>query len=233
MSAPASLPMYALPGTGPYWAALWAHFAAHLRAAGLPAPGVLHQPADLHRHWRDPRLLLSQTCARPMKLGLHAFVRPVAAFHYDLPGCGAGQYYSTLIARVDGPASGRVAYNGPDSQSGFGVLGPLGIDPTGGVCTGAHVASVRAVQRGVADIAAIDSYTWRLLGRQPGARAGLRVIAVTPPTPGTPLITGPRFDPEDLRAALARAMAEAPRALLRRLALRRALVAVDPDDYRP
>ena len=56
--------------------------------------------------------------------------------------------------------------------------------------SGSHRQSLRELQQGTADIAAIDCVSWALLQRhQPEALAGLAVIAHSPLAPGLPLIT--------------------------------------------
>jgi ABC-type phosphate/phosphonate transport system substrate-binding protein len=51
-----------------------------------------------------------------------------------------------------------------------------------------HDASMRLVAQGLADIAAIDSVTWRMSRQFDSATAGLRSIGTTEPTPGLPFI---------------------------------------------
>ena len=72
--------------------------------------------------------------------------------------------------------------------------------------TGAHAASARAVADGLADLAAIDAQTWRLLLRHAGADPAFE-IARTPPTPGLPLITALAHTPEVIANAVAQACA--------------------------
>ena len=61
----ASLPMYV--SNRDAVTQLWAAVAAQLREQGLAnTPQALTWPTDLHAHWLNPDLLLSQTCGYPL-----------------------------------------------------------------------------------------------------------------------------------------------------------------------
>jgi len=227
MRASASLPMYPQPGAKPAWMRVWSHVGARLRERGVPAPRQLSWPSDLHRVWTAPDLFLSQTCALPYIQSFHRHASVLGAFDFGLPGCPPGTYCSWIITRQGESRApgellraGRVAINGFDSQSGYGSLSCLGPLPERPLVTGSHAMSLRAVKTGQADLAAIDAVSWRFLSRLPGATFGLRVHGQTPPTPGTPLITGRRHMADPMRAALADAFATAPLAPMRWLGLR-------------
>lgn len=228
--------MYALPGVRADWARLWVYLAPALRGAGFDAPLSLTQPADLAQHWRDPRLLLSQSCFRPMSHGLAAQVQVVGAFDHGLPGAAAGEYYSVLIRRKGDPLPpdpahwGRIAINGTDSHSGFGVLEHL--EPQPAITTGSHLASLAAVRGGDADLCAIDAVTWRLARRSPSATSGLAVVGRSLPAPALPLITARRHDPGRLFEALLTGFLRAPASLKRRLGVRD-LLRVRQERYSP
>lgn len=214
MSAPiASLPMYDWPEVAAATDALWACLLDAMRARGLAAPGTLARDGA---HWRDPELALGQTCALPYIQDLHRIVTLVGAVDYGLDGCPPGFYRSALVVRADDAraapaefATARFAFNGADSQSGWGALraalGPRA--PGDGLETGAHRASIRAVATGDADIAAIDAVSWRLALAWEPAAARLRVIGWTEPTPGLPLITAGGRDPAPYAAAVAEGVA--------------------------
>jgi ABC-type phosphate/phosphonate transport system substrate-binding protein len=209
----ASLPMYdAAPAAVEAW---WRAIARALRAQGVvDVPATLDQPADLAAHWRDPRLLLSQTCGYPLVTGLLPAVQVVGAFHYAAPGCAGSAYRSELVARAgDAPAleayRGRVAaINSLDSHSGCNALRGLVAPLAGGgaffggeVITGSHRASLAALRSGAADIAAIDCVSLAGLRRhEPERLRGLRVVGSTAAAPGLPLITSASTSPADLAA---------------------------------
>jgi ABC-type phosphate/phosphonate transport system substrate-binding protein len=189
------------------WAtdALWAAIAA--RVPGAPA--VLERGRPLMGIWTDPALLLAQTCGYPLVTSLAGRVRVVATPRYRAEGCEGVFYRSAVIVRADDDAvcladlrGRRCAVNGLDSHSGMNVLraavAPLAVGERffgDVVMTGAHVASVRAVAGGGADVAAIDCVTWALLGRlRPAETRGLRVLEWTVAGPGLPLITSVQTD---------------------------------------
>ena len=223
MAPVASLPMYDLPAAR--WAtdALWSALAAALTARGIAAPGALDRRAAYQSVWREPGLLLSQTCGYPYVTALRGRVQLVATPAYRAPGCVGARYASALIVRDGDPAASlsdlrdrRVAFNSIDSQSGHNALraavAPLARDGrffAGSIATGAHRASAAAVAAGTADLCAVDCVTWALLSRhEPEAVAGLRVLGHTASAPGLPLIAGPTAPVAAIRAALAEVMAD-------------------------
>jgi len=214
----ASLPMYdADPEAVEAW---WGAIARALRAQGVAdVPASLEQPAELDAHWRDPRLLLSQTCGYPLVTSLLHGVQVVGAFRYTAPGCAGFDYRSELMARVDDAASlaafaGRTAaINSLDSHSGCNALRGLvapyarnGAFFADHLISGSHRESLAAVRSGAADIAAIDCVTLAgLRRRDPDLLRGLRVVCSTASAPGLPLVTSVATAPADL-AALRKAL---------------------------
>ena len=222
-----SWPMYDLPELG------WAHDAMseallailHGRRDfdGGVLPELREQPGDLLAFWREPMLLLSQSCGYPLVTTMRERVRIVATPCYAAEGCAGAWMRSALVVR--GPEAAETladlrhraicAINGHDSNSGMNLL-RAAVAPfaAGGkffrdvVVTGAHVASVKAVKDGEADVAAIDCVTWALLARvRPSAVAGLRVLDWTQTTPGLPLVTSNAMP--DAAVALLRAALDA------------------------
>lgn len=207
----ATLPMYDRPELRGATDALWAAIRDALRAAGGTAPDRLTRQPDLWRLWQDPTLILAQTCGLPFRARLFDRVQLVGTPDYGLPGCPAGHYNSVIIARP-GPRARRprLAINDPLSQSGWAALADWlatrEITPGAVMVTGSHAASASAVREGRADLAAIDSQTWRLLLRHADADAALE-IARTSPTPGLPLITALGQDGKRIANAVAAGIA--------------------------
>jgi len=210
---PASLPMYDVDRAAVQ--AWWQGVLRALREEGVfDAPGTLAWPDDLQAHWRDPRLLLSQTCGYPLVTTLGSRVQVVGAMAYTAPGGEGIGYRSALVAREDDGAAiedfrGRVAVvNAPDSHSGSnalrGVVAPLarGGRFFGGTrVSGSHRQSLQALQDRSADVAAIDGITLAGLRRhRPAQLAGLRVFGWTPVAPGLPLVTAAATSAPTLRA---------------------------------
>lgn len=212
----ATLPMYDWPEVADATDALWAELRSALGTAGFDAPETLARPDDPEPLWRDPNLLLGQTCGLPFALGMCGDADLVATPCHAAEGCDGPLYRSALIVRRDGPArhlaslhGRRAAINARNSYSGFATFGATiakaaGKKPCFGeiVETGGHRASVLAVAEGRADIAAIDCVAWAFARRHdPDHAAALRVLGWTGPAPGLPLITaGGR--PDDERRAL-------------------------------
>jgi ABC-type phosphate/phosphonate transport system substrate-binding protein len=69
------------------------------------------------------------------------------------------------------------------------------------------VVSATRVAEGAADLAAIDWVSWRLYRRCRPQAAHLRVLMLTDPTPGCPLIAAPGTDVGKHRHAVAAALA--------------------------
>ena len=213
----ASLPMYDLPEVRQATDSWWAGLARALGRAGVAdVPEQLTRGQELATVWQDGSLLFSQTCGYPLTHAMRDVLMPVATPVYVADGCDGADYCSVILVRDDEPATEiaelrgrRVAVNNPGSHSGYNALrrtfAPLA---KGGqffsevVETGGHPGSIAAVVEGKADLAAVDSITYRLLAsHRPESVRGLRVLARTDCAPGLPYVT--RADaPTDLLAAL-------------------------------
>ena len=219
----AALPMYDLPEVAEATDALWAGLARRLRDAGIPAvPDRLQRGADARAIWSSPDLLFAQTCGFPLMHEFDGRLTLIATPGYAVPGCEGPTYRSRIIVRADDPrtafpefAGSVAAINAEDSHSGFNILrwrvAQEGRAPFFGKVerTGAHLASLAAVQQGRADLAAIDCVTFALLERhRPRALDGIRVLEDTPAAPALPFVTAARAAPRELRI-LRRALADA------------------------
>lgn len=223
----ASLPMYDLPevcGATDSW---WSGLARHLRRAGVTGvPQRLTRDPAPDRLWRTPELLFSQTCGYPLTHALAGDVRLLCTPAYAAPGCAGARYASVLVVRADSGArsladlrGGVCAVNAVDSHSGYNVLrwmvAPLARDGTffsRVLETGGHVASLRRVGAGAADLCAVDCVTHALLARHaPAELAGTRSLGFSPGAPGLPYIVGRHVDAETrsrVRAAIDAALAD-------------------------
>jgi len=205
----ASLPMYWRKQTAPHWRAFWQEVQRHVDLPDLTPPEDLL--ADLCDHWLAPNLALSMTCSLPFRTHLKDKVAYVGTLDFGLP-CDIGHYTSTVIASEPTlTVSPRLAVNGRNSQSGWAVTQaqePFEKRPAFAeiIETGSHAGSLEAVATGTADVAYIDSVTWRLLKLYDPLVRKVQVLGVTLPTPGLPLITAKGRDPEPLRKALAQAV---------------------------
>ena len=243
----ASLPQYDLPELRQATDAWWSGIARHLRVVGLEdVPDTLTRAEDAEALWRDPRVLLTQTCGYPMMTELSDCLRPVAVPIYRCDGCRGATYSSVLVVRADSAlhrledTRGKtVAANNRNSHSGMNTLrhsvAPLSVEGqffSQVLWTGGHALSALAVAEGQADIAAIDAVTWALLSRErPALTRRLRVIGNTEYAPSLPYAM--RGDaPEGVRALVFQAL-EAATADPSLLSVRQALLidGVAPADF--
>jgi ABC-type phosphate/phosphonate transport system substrate-binding protein len=192
----ATLPMYDFPEVRPATEAFWQAIAGRLGASVS-----LSQPEDWTAGWRRPDLLFSQTCGYPFTHEFAGKLKLVATPQYAAPDCDGPFYCSILLAREPRPLTefrGKIAaFNNPDSMSGMLALklmfAPFAEDGrffARAVETGGHLASLSALQKGEADVAAIDCVTVayaRLY--HPQALAGLVEVARSPRVPGLPFVT--------------------------------------------
>ncbi|WP_225026659.1 phosphate/phosphite/phosphonate ABC transporter substrate-binding protein [Xinfangfangia pollutisoli] len=216
----ASLGMY---DSGPARAAndrLWALARQELAHRGIEAPqGLTRGEGAYWPAWTAEDLVLSQTCGFPYRARLHGQVTLIGAPDHGLRDCPRGQYRSVLVARKDDPradfadfATAPFAFNDDLSQSGWAApanwAAEQGFALTPRLRTGGHRASAAAVAEGRADLAALDAVTWAMM-QEDGDPAvpGLKIVALTPPTPALPYIAGPGADGPAIFAALDAAIA--------------------------
>lgn len=228
---------------------IWIGLASALRRRGFDAPDRLDRGRPEGEIWRDPDLLIAQTCGYPFVTELAGRVRLVATPVYDVDGCSGPLYCSHIVVRKDeaaetlGAMAGRtVAINNMSSQSGFAALHAAIVNPDeakpffGAMeLSGSHLNSMRAVAGRTADIAAIDAVCWALARRyRPDIAARLKSIATTAMTPGLPLVTtAKRCDTELalIRDALADCLADQTTEGARRNLFISGLKILRPQDY--
>lgn len=210
----AALQMYDWPevreATDLWWKAIADCLGADIR---------LSRPDQFTAPWFRDDLLFAQTCGYPFTHALRGAVRLVATPHYAADGCAGPNYRSIVMAREAKPLAAfrnaAAAVNTPDSMSGmlalklvFAPLAEQGRFFARAVETGGHLASLAAVQSGVADVCAIDCVCVEMARRyRPQALVGLVEIARSPLVPGLPFITR-AGDPAKIRAALRQAFAD-------------------------
>lgn len=238
---PAALAMYDLPEIQAANDVLWSAIALRLTAADLErVPPGLTRAHDPDAVWSNPDLLLSQTCGYPLMTWLGNKVQIVATPGYDVEGCDGPHHRSALVVRKNSATAGladlrgrRCALNDHASNSGMNLLrdaiAPLAAGQrffSDVVVTGSHEASIEAIVRGEADLAAIDCVTLHHLREfRPDLTRAIHILGWTRSAPGLPLITGETTTPAELnalRAALADALLDqAVRPALRMLRIKR------------
>ena len=238
--------MYSIgPATRLAWREL---FAALAGRAGVELDVIDHlPPAPLEELWRRPDLGAVFMCGLPFALASPGGPVPLAAPVPRGPEFeDASVYWSELVVRkasafqrLEDTFGGRLALTVRDSQSGSAALLKLlmnspGPQPRYGEVIAPQLtplAAANAVAAGGADLAAIDAYAWRLMGRFcPEVTDALRVIGRTPGTP-MPLLVASAAGFEPLQAALLGAHQDSGTlALMERLLLAR-FVAPDAQAY--
>jgi ABC-type phosphate/phosphonate transport system substrate-binding protein len=202
MSSTAFLPMYAVRGAQHHADMLWNCLRDSIRNSGIEAPDQVAQFAQRLDGWLHPDLILGQTCGLPYITRLCNSVELVGTPDYGVEGCPPGFYHSTLVVsstdnrtHLSEFAGCTLAINGKDSQSGYAAImfasapyAQRGYFFQRAIHTGSHGASMQLVAKSFADIAAIDSVTWRMSRRFDRDSANLKSIGTTEPTPGLPFI---------------------------------------------
>ena len=191
-----TLPMYDFPEVRPATEA-WA--AAIARAAG--AAVTLSRPDDFMSAWSRDDLVFSQTCGYPFTHEFRGKLGLVGTTHHAVPGCEGFRYSSFVFAREKREKAAyrglTAAVNTPDSMSGMLALKSFFADQAENgvffgkvVLSGGHLKSLAMLQRGEADVCAIDAVCVAYARRhQPQLLAGLHEVGRTPLVPGLPYVT--------------------------------------------
>lgn len=218
MTAFATLSMYPMEPLRPAWERIWD--AVHRRTGWTP--DVLTWVENVQGAWVDPDCVVAHACGWPVATTLVDLVDVVGAFAFDVPLAEGPRCRTALMAsRRDALESFDTtdtvaAVNSECSLSGWislraGVVGGR-TWPGPVVWTGAHVASLTALQDGRADIASIDPVTLAFVERHlPELTVGLHEVGRGPLVPGTPIVVPRGTAPEriaELRDALAAAVAD-------------------------
>ena len=210
----ATLPMYDWPEVREATDRWWKGMARHLHV-DMPLSRLDSHSAA----WKRDDLLFSQTCGYPFTHALADRVKLVATPHYAVDGCEGARYQSLILAREKAPLEkfrgATAAVNAPASMSGmlalklvFAPLAVLGKFFGHVIETGGHIASMRAVREGLADVCAIDAVCVAMARRyRPDYLEGLAEVARSPMVPGLPYITK-AGDVTAIRDALKRAFTD-------------------------
>lgn len=232
-----TLPMYDYPEWRPATEA-WA--SAIARHAGVSVP--LSRPEDYMGAWAQDDLLFSQTCGYPFTHAFRNRLNLIGTPHYAVPGCDAYRYSSFIFAREKHAVQdcrGAVAVvNTPDSMSGMLALKHFFIGHAGGgtffsrvVVSGGHVKSLEMLQRGEADVCAIDAVCVAYVRRhRPELLGGLHELGSTAYVPGLPYVTRDQ-DIRRWQEAVAAAVADPALADVRESLMIGGFTVTEPADY--
>ena len=226
----ASLGMYDQPFLQPSNDLLWQairHSITNIESA-IDVPCELNRTMSLADQWRNPELLLSQTCGFPYISRFREYLQLVATPVYSHSGCNNTSYSSVLLSsngaskQLADFRGKKLAANSPDSLSGFVslqiTLAEAGLKaPFFSQCAfcDSHANAIDSVASGQADLCCIDAVTWNLLcSDQPVLAEQLQVIGHTGHFPALPLVTSVQTSPQTvnvIREALD-AVCEEPKA---------------------
>ncbi len=192
----ATLPMYDYPelraATAQWWAAISRHAGVALE---------LSHPDNYVEPWNRPDLAFSQTCGYPFTHHFKGALGLVGTPHYSVPGCDGFRYSSFVFAReARAPADYRgtvAAVNTPDSMSGMLALKAFFVEHANqghffgsSVLSGGHLNSLALLQRGAADVCAVDAICVAFARRhRPELLHGLHDVGRTPSVPGLPYVS--------------------------------------------
>ncbi len=148
----------------------WKAVADELRRSGVSGvPLSLTRTQSINSLWQSPDLMLSQCCGPDLLTAKGNQLSVIATPVFGELDCEPGYYYSTIVGRLKLQGSAvRIAVNSLTSRSGFTALTDWlqthDIEISATTISGSHVESLRLLEQGAADIAAIDAHTVNQLG---------------------------------------------------------------------
>jgi ABC-type phosphate/phosphonate transport system substrate-binding protein len=201
----ASFPMYNIPEIWAAQSAFWKGIATHLTREGIrDVPSELSHGQPLATLLSDENMLLSQCCGYDVVSGYRETLTTIATPVFDVSDCSGYEYSSLIIVSEECPYQDvlemrgcAAVANGPESHSGMNALrhlvAPKNINGSffgSVVYSGGHEQSMKLIQDGRADVAAIDCVTHKLLERyRPNAIKGTRILGRTFFAPAPPYVT--------------------------------------------
>jgi ABC-type phosphate/phosphonate transport system substrate-binding protein len=232
---------------------LWDDIRCRLDRRGIAVPRTLARGLPLPDLLAMDSLLLAQCC------GAHVVrdprLRVLGAANHAVPGCGAGRYHSSIVARTEDLGRWRtdparaladavLAVNEPASHSGSTALLHWLAEQWAQAgrafparITGAHRASLAALRDGAADLAAIDSVSLALIERHAPAEVdGLSILGRGATAPALPYVTGAATLASTilgLRQTLGAVLADPATATLREALLIDGFHCCEREDYAP
>lgn len=215
----ASLPMYQRPQLIDAHNKFWNLIRNNLSDAGIKTPAELSQDADEMAVWRDPELVLSQTCGMPYRTYLYDKVTLIGTPDFGVDDCLPGHYRSSFIVNKKDTRTmlsdykGAIfAYNDKISQSGYAAAYFETMKHNfffkNTVCSGGHLNSAAMVASKKAEIACIDPVSLAFMKEYEDFYDDLRIIKKTDPTPSLPYITTAGGDRETYFKAIEAAISD-------------------------
>ena len=197
--------MYNIPEIWDAQSALWKGIATYMVREGIrEIPAELSRGQPLAKLLSDENMLLSQCCGYDVVRGYRETLTTLATPVFDVSECSGYEYSSLIIVAEECPYEDvlemrgcAAVANGPESHSGMSALRhlvwPKNVNGSffgSVVYSGGHVQSLKSIQDGRADVAAIDCVTHKLLERySPSTIAGTRTLGRTFFAPAPPYVT--------------------------------------------
>lgn len=233
----ASLPMYDYPEFRAATDAWWSGIARH---AGVDLP--LSRPEAFMAPWSRDDLAFSQTCGYPFTHHFKGQLSLVGTPHYAVSGCEGYRYSSFVFARqkrdVCDYRGTTAAVNTPDSMSGMLALKAFFVEHAlhgrffgKVVLSGGHLNSLAMLQKGAADVCAIDAICVGYARRhRPDLLHGLHEVGRTPLVPCLPYVTRDK-DVARWQKAVSAAATDPDLAEVREILMIGGFTATEPQDY--
>ena len=154
--------------------------------------------------FRSPNLLIGHTCGYPYVTQWNKSHRLICVPEFDIPGCDGKHYSSWFVCgskdrrdSIEAFKGGIAAINAVNSNSGMNVLryqvsqfAKKDRFFNDVLISGSHLASLRAVADGLADIAAIDAVSYHhIVQAEPALARQTRIWGQSVKTTGLPFIT--------------------------------------------
>ena len=207
VSAVASFPWYFFRPIAREYDVFWDHLRDAIAKRNVfdldEIPTGLESAYDFRAHWANPDLFLSQCCGYHIATRVRN-LKVVAAPVFTLTGVPPGMYRSVIVKRRGRP--GReladfrgmtIAYNEDQSYSGYTAL--LCAIPEPLLRTGffgrnqrteSHFASIEAIIKGKADVAAIDEVSYQIITEHfPELGTETEVVKATESAMAPPYVT--------------------------------------------
>ncbi|MEK6236529.1 MAG: PhnD/SsuA/transferrin family substrate-binding protein [Planctomycetales bacterium] len=226
--------------------------ADEFRREGLSnVPDRLNREHAYEDQWTSPDFLFGQACGYDVRMAHADHLQVVATPCYQAPGCEESNYRSLVIVRENARFNSvkdlrgtRCVINTPTSHSGMNVLralvAPLHCESrffSEVRVSGSHERSLRMIQRGEVDVAAIDCVTHALLAKHRSHELeGTRILWETRRVPAPPYVTASSTPPDAvsaMRAAVCRALDDPAIAEVKQTLLLSGVEILSDDAYLP
>ncbi len=248
----ASLPWYDLPEIQESTDQFWSGLTSYLQEEGVSQlPQKLNRTIPYEKQWSSSNFLFGQACGYDVVLSYKHCLRLLGTPRYEAKGCSSSNYKSFIVVHKDSPIQSlpelfgkHCVINNPTSHSGMNSLRLL-IAPFAREnhffeqvsVSGSHENSLLSIQKGAADVAAIDCVSYALFQKyRQDLLASIKIIAQTPSLPSPPYVTG-KQTPEDLvdklQSALAKTMQDSQLKKIRQNLLLEGIDFLTLDCYEP